>query len=46
MDTDIRYIRVSKKSFEKAIGGMPDVNIRFWSRSYIFFEKKKSGSKN
>ena len=40
MDTDIRYIRISKKSFEKAIGGMPDVNIPFWSRSYIFFEKK------
>ena len=40
MDTDIRYIRISKKSFEKVIGGMPDVNIPFWSRSYIFREKK------
>ena len=46
MDTDIRYIRISKKSFEKATGGMPDVNIPFWSQSSIFFEKKKSGSKN
>ena len=43
--SDIPYIRISKKSFEKAIGGMPDVNIRFWSRSYIFFEKKNRDQK-
>ena len=43
MDTDIRYIKVSKKSFEKGSGGMPDVNIPFWSRSYILFEKNISG---
>ena len=45
MDTVISYIRISKKSFEKATGGMPDVNIPFWSQSSIFFEKKKIGVK-
>ena len=39
------YIKVSKKSFEKSIGGMTDVNIPFWSWSIIFFEKNISRSK-